>query len=128
MQFLTKKIFDDAEKGSVTRISLIEHKKIISAYVHFWEVTGQRTFHTHAFWGIAIVVRGGYTEEVILEGGRREMVKIRPGLRIIRTDLNHRIVSCLPGTVSITLAGPWKDRWIVTSLDGTSREKVSSRS
>ena len=97
-------------EGYVDRWTLFENKKIGGIYFHHWKTIKQDRFHTHAFDGIVWLISGGYVEERI-ENGVSYRKTIKPGLRFIPKDYNHKILQAEPWTFSLLVAGPWAQTW-----------------
>lgn len=98
-------------KGHLHRCCLIECKQFFSIYGHVFNTIEQDRFHTHAFNAIAILIKGGYEEEVIGSDGLVRKVKIGPGIRYIPRSYNHRLLKSEPNTLSLLFAGPWYSTW-----------------
>lgn len=97
-------------EGYLDRWTVFEFKKYISLYVHCFNTIAQDRFHSHAFNGLAFIVRGGYHEEY--KSGTTVCSKwVGPGFRYIPRQYNHRLLRSLPNTISILLVGPWAKEW-----------------
>jgi hypothetical protein len=98
-------------KGHLDRYTIYENKRLFSVYFHIFNTIEQDRFHTHAFNGIAVVLRGSYEEEYKLPNGLIKRKKIRPGIRYIPREYNHRLLRSEPDTMSILFTGPWAEFW-----------------
>lgn len=107
-------------EGFLDRTTIFEFKKFFSAYFHVFNTVAQDRFHTHAFHGIAIVLRGWYDEEWKDEDGTVRTKRIKPGVRFIPRSYNHRLMRSSPNTMSILFTGPWAKHW-TEEKDGTVR-------
>lgn len=97
-------------EGFLDRFTIFEWKRVLSIYIHIFNTVEQDRFHTHAFNGIAIVLRGGYEEEYKDDSGTHRKW-IGPGIRYIPRAYNHRLLRSKPNSLSICFAGPWSDTW-----------------
>ena len=97
-------------KGFLDRFTVFECKRLFSVYFHVFNTIEQDRFHTHAFDAIAILLYGGYTEEV-KEGSITYKKWIGPGIRFIPRTYNHKLLESKPNTISILFAGPWSKTW-----------------
>ncbi len=105
-----KKVRISLGEGFLDRFTIFECKRLFSIYFHVFNTIKQDRFHTHAFNGIAIVLRGGYLEE-IKDGSEVLKKQIRPGIRFIPRNYNHRLLESKPNTLSILFTGPWSKTW-----------------
>ena len=97
-------------EGYLHRLAIIEIKSLFSIYVHKFNTIAQDRFHTHAFNGLAFVIKGGYDEEYKDSTGIH-LKTIKPGFRYIPREYNHRLLKSKPNTISILFAGPWGKYW-----------------
>lgn len=97
-------------EGYLDRYTIFEWKRVFSIYFHVFNTIEQDRFHSHAFDGIAILLKGGYEEE-IKEGDVTYRKCIRPGIRFIPREYNHRLLRSKPNTLSILFTGPWAKTW-----------------
>jgi hypothetical protein len=120
-------------QGYLYKYTILEIKWLCSIYFHVFNTVEQDRFHTHAFNGIAILIKGGYEEEHKLKDGVIERKQIKPGIRYIPRSYNHRLLKSKPNTVSILFTGRWQKTWteeFVPSLEhphGFSRTLTSGR-
>lgn len=98
-------------QGFLDRYTILELKWLCSVYFHVFNTVEQDRFHTHAFNGLAIVLRGGYWEEFLDESGQRCQKWVGPGIRYIPRAYNHRLLRSKSNTLSILFAGPWSRTW-----------------
>ena len=81
-------------------------------YLHrFLTPDGERWLHDHPFDGFAMVLTGGYIEEVLPELGAEPRVYQRRWLNRIPRAKFHRISSVLPDTWTLFAHGPHRKRW-----------------
>jgi hypothetical protein len=112
-------------QGYLDRYTIFECKRLFSIYFHSFHTIAQDRFHSHAFHAVAIVLMGGYWEELIIGDGepffeRISLVRrISRGIRFIPRSCNHRILLSSPRTYSIVLAGPWAKTWTETKNGST---------
>lgn len=92
------------------RWTLFENKRIGGVYFHSWNTIKQDRFHTHAFNGWAWLISGGYEEEEMVNN-QILLKRIKPGIRYIPKEYNHRILKSQPRTYSLLIAGPWSKMW-----------------
>lgn len=97
-------------EGFLDRYTILEWKRFFSIYFHVFNTVEQDRFHTHAFSGIAILLSGGYEEEV-KEGSKTYRKWIGPSIRFIPRTYNHRLLKSKPNTLSILFTGPWSKTW-----------------
>lgn len=98
-------------EGHLDRYTLFESKNWFSVYFHVFNTVAQDRFHTHAFDGYAVVLRGGYEEEVKAADGSVYKNRVGVGGRFIPKGYNHRLLRSLPNTMSVLFAGPWCKTW-----------------
>lgn len=96
--------------GYLHRFTIFELKRFFSIYFHVFNTVEQDRFHTHAFNGIAIVLRGSYEEEFI-ENGTVKTRLVGLGIRYIPRSYNHRLLQSTKNAMSILFAGPWAPTW-----------------
>ena len=94
--------------GFLDRYTIFECKRWFSIYFHIFNTIEQDRFHTHAFDGVAILLRGGYEEEV-KKGNLFYRKWIGPSVRFIPRSYNHRLLRSKPNTLSILFTGPWSE-------------------
>ena len=101
----------------------------LPGYLHRWRLLGAGRFmlrlhrilspdgtpflHTHPFWYVSVVLRGGYTERFLRSDGTLAERRHGPGAVIVRRpDTAHRIDSVRPGCTTLffswKVAGGWK--------------------
>lgn len=97
-------------EGFVDRWTLFENKRFGGVYFHSWNTIRQDRFHTHAFNGWAWLISGGYEEEEMVND-QIFLKSIKPGIRYIPKEYNHRILKSQPHTYSLLVAGPWSKTW-----------------
>ena len=114
---------DEEVNGYLHRYQLFEFKMFLSCYIHRFNTKQQDRFHTHAFHAVAVVLKGGYVEEELIElrpGLYYKVTKtIKPGIRFIARKYNHKICASKPNTISILLCGPWVNVWTETFTNYT---------
>lgn len=67
--------------------------------------------HTHPFWYVSIILKGGYTERVLQKDGSLKTIKHRPGSVIVRSPFTaHRIDAVEPRCTTLFLT--WKLAWV----------------
>ena len=106
-----KKVRIALGRGFLDRFTILELKHFCCIYFHVFNTIEQDRFHTHAFHGLAIVLRGGYLEEHKTSSGRVLQKWIGPGVRLIPRSYNHRLLESHPNTMSILFTGPWSKTW-----------------
>jgi hypothetical protein len=122
MQRLLKnrcKTFEFGE-GVIKRYTIVEFKNLFSIYLHAIDTIQQDRFHTHAFDAIGWTIRGGYSEQVLTNRLRNEVIEeyyVSTGVRYIPKELNHRIMESIPGTVTILFTGPYSSIWTEETKD-----------
>lgn len=104
-------------EGYLDRYTIFECKFLFSIYFHVFNTVKQDRFHTHAFNGLVVLLKGGYYEEVEIHPGVFITKWIGPGIRYIPRDYKHRLLRSLTNTWSLLLAGPWNSTWIEESDD-----------
>lgn len=97
-------------EGYLDRYTIFEFKRFSSLYVHCFNTIAQDRFHSHAFWGLAFVLYGGYYEEWKNSTGTY-CKWIGPGIRWIPREYNHRLLKSKPNTISVLITGPWAKFW-----------------
>ena len=107
--FLKKRI--TLGEGYLDRITLFENKYLFSIHIHIFNTIKQDRFYTHAFAGIAFLLKGGYEEEWKDENGLVHIKQIKPGIRFIPRYYNHRIMKSKKNTISVLFTGPWDKLW-----------------
>ena len=107
---LFKKVRVSLGEGFLDRFTLFEWKRFFCIYLHVFNTIKQDRFHSHAFNGVAFLVRGGYEEEV-KKGNLSYRKWIGPGIRYIPRQYNHRLLKSKPNTISILFTGPWSKTW-----------------
>jgi hypothetical protein len=96
--------------GHLDRYTLFECKRLFSVYLHVFNTVAQDRFHSHAFSGVAVVLRGGYWEEY--RDGEATLLRwVGVGPRYIPRAYCHRLLRSEPGSVSVLFAGPWAATW-----------------
>lgn len=98
-------------QGYLWKLTIFEWKSFLSLYFHIFNTVEQDRFHTHAFDGIAVVLRGGYIEEQMLPDGTIVRHRIGVGIRRIPKKYNHRLLRSRRDSMSLLLAGPWAKTW-----------------
>lgn len=93
-------------------------------YLHrFVTADGERWLHDHPFSGCALVLSGGYWEEVLPALGGATWSCRRRWLNWIPCRKFHRIASVRPGTWTLFMHGPHRKTWgflePVETEDGT---------
>lgn len=77
-----------------------------------------RDLHDHPVSFLSVVLRGGYLQEVPHEEGEAfRLERIRWG-QYMPAEGAHRILTVLPGTLTLVLAGPRRREWGFLTLDG----------
>ncbi len=99
-------------KGFLDKFTIFENKFFFSIYFHIFNTVEQDRFHTHAFNGIAILLKGSYEEEYKTPDGEIHHKLIKPGIRFIPRSYNHRILNSQPNTMSILFTGRWAKYWL----------------
>lgn len=71
-----------------------------------------RHMHNHPWFAVCFVLRGGYLQKVMSPrwGNRRRGVRVR-FVNVLRLGDYHKIVSVLPGTVTVCVCGPAFRSW-----------------
>lgn len=78
-----------------------------------------RALHNHPWWFCSLVLRGGYIEQVkpnrLGVNGRRHG---RFSLHAMSLRKFHRIVQVDPGTVTLIITGPYRQKWGFDTAEG----------
>ena len=81
-------------------------------YLHrFVTSDGERWVHDHPFAGLAVVLSGGYAEEVLPALGAEPRAFLRRWFNWITARKLHRISSVLPNTWTLFIHGPHRNKW-----------------
>lgn len=98
--------------GHIVQHTIFENKKIGGIWLYNWQTIKQNRFHTHAFSSYAFLLRGSYTEEVIVDGKIVERtVNQRFKPRYLPKNYCHRILKADPHTWTIVFFGRWIPYW-----------------
>lgn len=100
-------------EGHVVQYTLFEWKRFGGIWFYNWKTIDQMRFHTHAFNAVAILLNGGYLEEVIDADGKITTKKVdqRFKLRRIPMAYCHRILASKQNTWTVVFFGPWAKTW-----------------
>lgn len=117
-------------EGFLDRYTIFESKRFFSIYLHVFNTIKQDRLHSHAFNGLAFVLKGGYEEEYRDTDGTLKRTWIGKGIRYIPKSYTHRLLESKANSISILFTGPWdrtwteeNDRWVRTLTWG--RKEVS---
>jgi hypothetical protein len=81
-------------------------------YLHRFLISdGERWLHDHPFNGLALVLAGGYDEEVLPALGADARTRRRRWVNWIPGRKFHRIAAVLPDTWTLFLHGPHRHAW-----------------
>jgi hypothetical protein len=101
------------DMGNIKQYTLFECKYLFSIIFYKWENVQQSRFHTHAFASMAILLKGSYEEDVLVDDKEivTRTVDERFKLRHLPKDYCHCINKAKPGTWTVVFCGPWKKTW-----------------
>ena len=111
MKLFSKKRIELGD-GHIVQHTIFESKKIGGIWLYNWQTIKQNRFHTHAFSSYAFLLRGSYTEEVIVDGKivqRTVNQRFKP--RHLPKNYCHRILKAEPHTWTIVFFGKWIPFW-----------------
>ena len=110
MLFKRKRI--ELGEGHIIQYTLFENKKFGGIWIYNWKSIKQNRFHTHAFGSYAFLLRGSYTEEVIVDGKiEQRTVNQRFKPRHLPKNYCHKILKAQPKTWTIVFFGKWIPNW-----------------
>ena len=105
------RVIESGEKPYLIRVYL-GHWGGWRVYLHrFVRSDGERWLHDHPFTGCAVVLSGGYREEVLPALGGTTRIHRRRWLNWIPGKKFHRITEVLPGTWTLFVHGPHSKNW-----------------
>lgn len=122
MKFLTKRT-DGGPESNVTGYWLIEWKGLFSIVLLKFSRGSRDKYHSHAFWSISWLLKGGLLEDRILAIARlvypsaydseHEMIRFRPSWKPIITtrDNLHKVHGMEDESWVLSFRGPWTGRW-----------------
>ncbi len=99
-------------EGYIIQYTLFESKYFGGIWLYNWKTILQNRFHTHAFSSYAFLLRGSYTEEVIINGKIETRVVnqwLKP--RYLPQNYCHKILKAEPKTWTIVFFGKWMPYW-----------------
>jgi hypothetical protein len=99
-------------EGYIIQYTLFENKYFGGIWLYNWKTILQNRFHTHAFSSYAFLLRGSYTEEVIVDGKIETRVVnqwLKP--RYLPQNYCHKILKAEPKTWTIVFFGKWMPFW-----------------
>jgi hypothetical protein len=98
--------------GHIVQHTIFENKRWGGIWIYNWQTIRQNRFHTHAFSSYAFLLRGSYTEEVIVDGKiEQREVNQRFKPRYLPKNYTHRILKAEPKTWTIVFFGKWIPNW-----------------
>ncbi|UAV84670.1 hypothetical protein PHB09_175 [Pseudomonas phage PHB09] len=110
----------------VSELTILEWKKLFSLKLFHFHKTegGQDRFHTHAFNAVSLLLKGNYTEELVVDGVITPLPRNRSRVIYIPSGQYHRITKS-SGCYTLLLTGPWgKEFKELRSLGGTHYQEV----
>lgn len=77
-----------------------------------------RALHNHPWWFGSLILRGGYVEEFKGDAGYQMRRWRRGTWHTVPLRAFHRIVKVEPGTVTLIITGPYRQKWGFDAPDG----------
>lgn len=100
-------------EGHVIQYTFFEFKRFGGIWFYNWKTIDQMRFHTHAFNAYAILLSGGYSEEIRHSDGSisKNDVENKFKLRYIPREYCHRICESKKNTWTVVFFGSWAKTW-----------------
>lgn len=97
--------------GNIKRFTIIEFKLIGGIIINIFNTKDQDRFHSHAFNAYSWMIKGYYDEEFIDDCGNHTFQTIIKS-RFIPKEYIHKIRESSKNCISVTLEGPWDNKWL----------------
>lgn len=106
----------------VSELTILEWKRFFSIKLFKFHKTdgSQDRFHTHGFSAVSILLKGDYTEEIVVNNHDtiRKLPRSRSRFLFIPRNSFHRITKSV-GCTTLLITGPWKNEFMeLRHVDG----------